>query len=67
VANVLALPGLVTPQKRSFLRALDLWASSGVDFVDALGVAQMERLRIGRIASFDRDFDRFGQITGEEP
>jgi len=67
LANVLALPGLSAPHKRTFLRALDLWASSCIDFVDGPCVAQMERLKIGTIASFDQDFDRFTQITREEP
>ena len=55
LANVLALPGLFAPYKRTFLRALDLWASSSIDFVDALCVAQMERLKIGTIARFDQE------------
>jgi predicted nucleic acid-binding protein len=37
------------------------------DFVDALSVAQMERLKIEVIASFDHDFDRFPGIRRQEP
>lgn len=64
---IVALPGLKLPHKRTVLRALTLWASSGVDFVDALSVAQMERQKIEVIASYDRDFRRFTQVKLREP
>lgn len=66
VRNVLALPGVSVPNKRTLLRALDIWVEHSVDFVDALSVAQMERLGIRTIATFDRDFDRLG-VTRREP
>jgi predicted nucleic acid-binding protein len=61
----LTLKGLRVPQRRAYLRALDLWLDSvaGVDFTDALLVAQMERMNVTAIASFDRDFDRFPQVS----
>ena len=64
---ILALKGLRLAAKRSYRRALELYASSNVDFVDALTVAQMERQRIKTILSFDRDFDRFPSVVREEP
>ena len=67
VSAILGLRGLKTLGKQTLLRALDLWATASVDFVDALSVAQMERQKIGTIASFDRDFDRFPRITRREP
>lgn len=67
VSVILGLKGLKVPSKQTCLRALDLWADSSVDFVDALTVAQMERQGLGAIASFDRDFDRFEGITQREP
>ena len=67
VSAILGLRGLKTLGKQTLLRALDLWATASVDFVDALSVAQMERQKIGTIASFDRDFDRFPGITRREP
>jgi predicted nucleic acid-binding protein len=61
----LTLKGLRVPQRQAYLRALDLWldAVAGVDFTDALLVAQMERMNVPAIASFDRDFDRFPQVS----
>lgn len=62
LSNVLAIEGLTVPQPRTFGRALDFWVQHNVDCIDALCVAQMERLKIGRIASFDGDFDRIPGI-----
>jgi predicted nucleic acid-binding protein len=67
VANVLSFRGLVLANKRTFLRALDVWVDHNVDFVDALCVAQMTRLGIGEIASFDGHFDRVPGVTRLEP
>lgn len=63
--KLIALKGLRVPQKLTYQRALELWSSApqGVDFTDTLLVAQMERMRVNQIASFDGDFDRFPQIT----
>ncbi len=69
LATILSLPKLKLANKRVCFRALTLWAnaSSSVDFVDALSVAQMEQQKISTIASFDQDFDRFPQIKRLEP
>ena len=69
LSAVLALANLKLANKRTIVRALDLWvnAPGSVDFVDALSVAHMERQQIASIASFDRDFDRFDQIRRYEP
>ena len=69
LATILGLPKLKLANKRVCLRALTVWAnaSSSVDFVDALSVAQMEQQKIAAIASYDQDFDRFPQIKRAEP
>lgn len=65
---ILALRGLRLPQKRVYLRALDLYASApSLDFEDALAVAHMERQGIKELLSYDRDFDRVQGITRVEP
>lgn len=65
---VLSLPGLKLPQKRTYLRALDLYvAHPRLDFEDALAVAHMERQHIATLLSYDRDFDRIATITRQEP
>ena len=65
---ILTLRGLRLPQKRVYLRALDVYASSPfLDFEDALAVAHMERLDVSEIVSYDRDFDRLAGLRRVEP
>jgi len=67
LANIISLRGLKLPNKRTYLRALDLYETANLDFVDALNVAHMERSGIQTIVSFDRDFDTIAGITRREP
>ena len=67
LANIISLRGLKLPNKRTYLRALDLYEAANLDFVDALNVAHMERSGIQTIVSFDRDFDTIAGITRREP
>ena len=64
---LLTLPGLRMSKRSVALRALELYESHNVDFEDALAVAHMEQLGIETIISYDRDFDRFPQVTRAEP
>ena len=64
---LLTLPGLRMPKRAIVLRALELYEAQNVDFEDALAVAHMEQLGIEEIISYDRDFDRFPQVTRVEP
>ena len=64
---LLTLPGLRLPKRSVVLRALELYESHNVDFEDALAVAHMEQMGIDEIISYDRDFDRFPQVTRVEP
>jgi predicted nucleic acid-binding protein len=68
LSPIIRLRGLKLRHKRSYLRALDLYVTYPfLDFVDALNVAHMERLKIPIITSFDRDFDRIPGVTRREP
>lgn len=65
---ILTLRGLRLPQKRIYLRALDLYASSPfLDFEDSLAIAHMERRGVRELLSYDRDFDRVQGIQRVEP
>ena len=64
---LLLLPGLKLPYRKSYLRALDLYADQAIDFEDALAVAHMERLKIAEVLSYDRGFDRLAGIRRVEP
>ena len=68
LAPILTLRGLRLPQKRVYLRALDIYASSPfLDFEDALAAAHMERHGISEIVSYDRGFDRVPGVRRVEP
>src|SRR5262245_1464553 len=67
LGNLLSLKGLRLPRKGAYLKALDLYASSNLDFVDALIVAHMQRDRSRVVVSFDQDFDRIPQVVRREP
>jgi predicted nucleic acid-binding protein len=65
---VINLRGIELPNKRLYVRALDIYAAMpALDFVDALLVAYAERDPQPTIVSFDRDFDRVPSITRFEP
>ena len=65
---ILTLRSLRLPQKRLYLRALDLYASAPfLDFEDALAVAHMEHRGLTEIVSYDRDFDRVTGLRRIEP
>ncbi len=67
MAGLLGLRGLILADRPVFLRALELFAESNVDIVDAMIVARMERQGIKVVLSFDRDLDRFPTIERQEP
>ena len=65
---ILTLRGLKLGQKRIYLHALDIYASSPfLDFEDALAIAHMARLGVTEIVSYDRDFDRIAGLRRVEP
>jgi len=65
---ILTLRGLRLPQKRVYVRALDLYAwSPFLDFEDAVAVAHMEHEGMTEVVSYDRDFDRIANLTRVEP
>ena len=65
---ILTLRGLRLPQKRVYIRALDIYASSPfLDFEDALAAAHMERQGVTEIVSYDRDFDMVAGVRRTEP
>ncbi len=67
LAALLDLPGLQIPYKRTCLRALDIYVSTRLKFVDALNVAHMERSGIKTIISYDKHFDKIPGVERREP
>ena len=65
---LLALRGLRLPNKRVYVRALDLFTTYPfLDVEDAFQVAHMEREGIEELYSYDTDFDRLPTIARQEP
>lgn len=64
---LVALEGLKIADRRKYFRALDLYATHNVDFEDALTVAHMEHNNLDELYSYDRDFDRVGEVKRIEP
>lgn len=64
---ILNLPGFKSSEKGIYLRALELYASTNLDFVDVLEAAHMEREGIGVVLTFDRGFDHLAGLTRREP
>lgn len=64
---LLLLPGLKLPHRKSYLRALESYSQSTLDFEDCLTIAQMERQRVNELYSYDQDFDAISGIKRLEP
>ena len=71
LSDLLSLKGLRLGSKGVYIRALELFeANEGIDFVDCLNVAHMERAGIQVIWTFDKAYERLkgaGGITRREP
>jgi uncharacterized protein len=65
--DLLDLRGLRLRDKTVYRRALDLYASTTLDFEDCIIVARMEHDGITALASFDRGFDVIPSVTRVEP
>ena len=65
---ILTLRGLRLSQKRIYIRALDLYASSPfLDFEDALAASHIEQRGVTEIVSYDKDFDLVAGLRRVEP
>jgi predicted nucleic acid-binding protein len=64
---IVRLPHFQVRNRRSVLRALDLFANTRLHFRDALVVAAMEQDGATTVYSFDLGFDRVPGITRIEP
>lgn len=64
---ILTLRGLRIPQKQVYIDALNIYASSSLDFEDALAIAHMQQQGVSEIISYDKDFDSIPGIRRIEP
>jgi predicted nucleic-acid-binding protein len=61
------LPGFHVQNRKSVLRALDLYASTNLDFGDTLIISPMEQARSHILYSYDMGIDGIPGIKREEP
>jgi predicted nucleic acid-binding protein len=64
---IMLLKGLMLPGREVFLRALDLYAGSIVDFIDALVIARMEEQKVTEVYSYDEHLAGFEEVKRLEP
>ena len=64
---LIELPGIVLPGKRRFRQVFSYYIDMNISFADAYHAVLMESLRLTRIVSFDRDFDRIPTVARVEP
>lgn len=64
--DLLALRSLRVDQKEMLRIAVELYATTNVDFIDAYHAADMRRRGLERICSYDRDFDSL-EVARVEP
>ncbi len=67
LAPLVRLPHFRIQNRLSVLRALEVYASSKLDFGDALIIASMEHQESQILYSYDTDFDRISGISRQEP
>jgi predicted nucleic acid-binding protein len=64
---IVRMPGLSLPNKLLWPAIFELYCEKRVDFVDAYNAVMMARSSIDEIYSYDRDFDRIGNVTRITP
>ena len=67
VRAIIAFPTIVVLDPALLLRALEVYETDRLDFVEAYLVAQAERSGIGMVASFDKTIDRVATVRRLEP
>jgi predicted nucleic acid-binding protein len=67
LGRLASLPYLRVRQRRTVLRALQLYAGTNLDFGDVFILASMEQARSTALYSYDQGFDRISSITRREP
>ena len=67
LVSLLSLPRFQVESRALLIRALDIYATTNVDFGDAMIVAMMRAEGAQSLYSYDHDFDKFGDISRLEP
>jgi predicted nucleic-acid-binding protein len=65
--SAISLPSIKTLDSSTPLRALEVYETNRLDFVEAYLVAQAETTGVREVLSFDRSIDRIDTVTRREP
>jgi predicted nucleic acid-binding protein len=67
LSSLISLGNLRLPHKPLLERALDLYAESGIDFIDAYNAVAMLKRGVESVYSYDTDFDKLPGLARQEP
>lgn len=67
LAALLRLPNFRIENRRAVVEALEIYASTNLDFGDAMIVASMRQARSATVYSYDADFERLDGIDRRVP
>jgi predicted nucleic-acid-binding protein len=67
VRSLIAFDSIVCVDPALLLRAIEVYETDWIDFVDAYLVACAESTGVGKVASFDRSIDRVDTVERIEP
>ncbi|MBI3103626.1 PIN domain-containing protein [Candidatus Daviesbacteria bacterium] len=67
IQNVLSFRGLRIPKKHTVRKALTLYASTSLDFVDCLIACHVQQSHLPALISFDEDFDGLPGVDRRAP
>ena len=60
---LLDLPSIRLSGKQKYRRVFDLYVDLNISFADAYHIVFMEKKKLTRVASFDKDFDRAKKVS----
>lgn len=67
VIPLATIKGLSFPAKKYLPDMMELFVSTGADFIDVYNAVMMQTKGIGAIYSYDSDFDRFEAVVRIDP
>ncbi len=67
LSDIIRMPGLALPDESLLLSALELYASTPIDYIDAYNAVVMRKRGLDRIYSYGADFERVAGVTRVEP
>lgn len=64
---IVKLPSIKCNHKQIILEALNIFSLNNIDFGDAVIIASTKLSKTNHVYSYDQDFDKFPEISRQEP